>query len=373
MPAPFQVVIAGHLCLDIIPTFSAEAGRDDPLPAPGQLRQVGPALVATGGPVSNVGLALHRLGIGTRLVGKVGDDALGRVVLELIRAHDPELAAGIVVAPGQATSYSIVLNLPDRDRSFLHCPGANDTFCAADLKMDEIAPGRLFHFGYPPIMARMYQGGGSELAAVLHAAKELNLTTSLDMAMVDPDSPAGQADWQAILRTALPSVDLFLPSIEETLLLLWRSEFDRLAGRGPLLAQITLPLLHELSTTLLGWGAKMVGFKMGRRGMYLRTAGAGRLAELGKAAPANLQSWGDREIWSPVFQVTQVHGTTGAGDATIAGFLAALLRGCSPEETLTFACAVGACSVQAADALSGIRTWEETWQRIRAGWTRAAL
>jgi sugar/nucleoside kinase (ribokinase family) len=64
-------------------------------------------------------------------------------------------------------------------------------------------------------------------------------------------------------------------------------------------------------------------------------------------------------------------GTTGAGDATIAGFLAAVLRNASPERALTIAAAVGACNVEAADALSGVRTWEETLARIDAGWQRA--
>ncbi len=361
-----QAVVAGHLCLDIIPTFTAPDAEE--LPAPGQLSQVGQAILSTGGLVSNTGLALHRLGVSTRLIGKVGDDAFGKIVLDLIRAQDPELSDGIIVARGEATSYSIVLSLPNRDRSFLHCPGANDTFCASDLDADDIAPARLFHFGYPPIMAQMYRHNGRELAEIFRAVKDLGVTTSLDMAMVDPRSAAGQADWQTILRATLPHVDIFLPSIEEALLLLWRSEFERLSGRGALLDQITPALLHELSSTLLAWGAKIVGFKMGNRGMYLETAGD--LAALGKAAPSAIDAWRQRELWSPVFQVSRFGGTTGAGDAAIAGFLAALLAGCTPEETLTFACAVGACSVQAADALSGITGWEETWAQIRSGWQR---
>ena len=30
---------------------------------------------------------------------------------------------------------------------------------------------------------------------------------------------------------------------------------------------------------------------------------------------------------------------------------------------------VGASCVEAPDALSGLRSWEETWQRIHSGWT----
>ena len=45
----------------------------------------------------------------------------------------------------------------------------------------------------------------------------------------------------------------------------------------------------------------------------------------------------------------------------------------APHETLTAAVAVGACNVEAADALSGIRSWEETLRRVAGGWARHAL
>jgi hypothetical protein len=35
--------------------------------------------------------------------------------------------------------------------------------------------------------------------------------------------------------------------------------------------------------------------------------------------------------------------------------------------------AVGACNVEAADALGGIRTWEETLARIASGWPRRQM
>ncbi len=66
-------------------------------------------------------------------------------------------------------------------------------------------------------------------------------------------------------------------------------------------------------------------------------------------------------------------GTSGSGDATIAGFLASLLRDMTPEEAVNAAVAVGACNVEAADTLSGIRSWEETMRRVAAGWLRHEL
>jgi sugar/nucleoside kinase (ribokinase family) len=112
--------------------------------------------------------------------------------------------------------------------------------------------------------------------------------------------------------------------------------------------------------------------KIGDRGLYLRTANAAILARMGSSSIVDVAAWSDRELWAPCF-ATQVAGTTGSGDATIAGFLMGLLRGMIPDETLQAACAVGACNVEAVDALSGIRSWPETEERIAAGWPRLPI
>jgi sugar/nucleoside kinase (ribokinase family) len=135
---------------------------------------------------------------------------------------------------------------------------------------------------------------------------------------------------------------------------------------------VTPALLHDLSSEILGWGARIVAIKLGERGLYLRVGPASSLEQLGRARPPDLAAWAGFEGWAPCFQV-QVAGTTGAGDATIAGFLSALLRGLSPLEAVTAAVAVGACNVEAPDALSGLRSWEETLGRVRAGWPRRPL
>jgi sugar/nucleoside kinase (ribokinase family) len=205
----------------------------------------------------------------------------------------------------------------------------------------------------------MFADKGVQLTEIFRRVKALGLTTSLDMALPDPDSPAGRADWFAILTNTLPLVDIFLPSLDETLHMLGRNT------KPPLSAQ----LLHEVSDELLAMGAKMVGLKLGEHGLYLRTAPADVLQNMGRACPTDPAAWGNYEAWQPCFQVDVV-GTTGSGDATIAGFLAAFLRDMSPAEAMTTALAVGACNVEAPDALGGIRSWGETMQRIIAGWSR---
>ena len=353
-----EAIVAGHLCLDIIPDLSAHAaGQFDAAFQPGWLVHAGPAATSTGGAVSNTGLALHRLGIETRLLARVGADQFGRTIKQMLAEHAPALADGIVTSTGTSTSYSIVISPPGSDRRFLHHPGANDDFNADDVRDEDVRDARLFHFGYPPLMAHMFADNGAELTEMFRRVKSLGLTTSLDMAFPDPDSNAGRADWRSILKNTLPHVDIFLPSLDEILFMLGRKKDIPLSA----------PLLREVSDGLLAMDTKMVVLKLGERGLYLRAAPLDVLHKLGRACPPQLTGWANYEGWSPCFQV-KVVGTTGSGDATVAGFLAALLRGLSPDKALAAALAVGACSVEAADALSGIRSWDETWKRINAGW-----
>ncbi|MEI7435264.1 MAG: carbohydrate kinase family protein [bacterium] len=361
-----DVVVAGHVCLDIIPTFPDCAGTLAETLVPGKLVNVGPAVMGTGGAVSNVGLALHRLGVTPRLMGKVGRDAFGGIVLEMLGRRDDALTGSMIVADDVATSYTVVINPPGADRIFLHCPGANDAFGADDVHSGAIAGVRLFHFGYPPLMYRMYADGGVELASMFRRVQALGVVTSLDLARPDPASPAGRADWRAILTRALPHVDIFEPSLEEILYMLDRPAYDRLlAGQPPDSAQ-----LRRTTDELLAMGAAIVALKLGDQGLLLRTTSdAVRLESLTRVLRLDAGQWRDRELLAPCF-VVQVVGTTGSGDATIAGLLAALLRGEAPEEAVTAAVAVGACSIEQADATSGIPAWDQIQTRISSGWAR---
>jgi sugar/nucleoside kinase (ribokinase family) len=364
-----DAVVAGHICLDIIPALTGRTFTFDP----GKLVEVGPAISSTGGPVSNTGMALHRLGIRTRLMGKVGADPFGRMILDIVEAFSPELARGMIQVPGEVTSYSIILSPRGADRMFLHCPGCNDTFGADDIDYAILRSARLFHFGYPPLMKRMTLENGRELADLLRRAKEAGATTSLDMCMPDPGGYGGTVIWPAVIEASLPYVDIYMPSLEETLVMSYPDKYGTLVELQEecIVARMT-ELLSGVSRDLLSLGPAIVGLKLGARGLYLRSGDIGRLARLGRARPRNETDWANRELWSPCFK-TSVVGTTGAGDATIAGFSAALLRGNSPESCLTMACAVGACNVEAADALSGVRSWEETLLRVQGGWLRNEL
>ncbi len=365
-----RVVVAGHICVDIIPTFEERADGAVTTLVPGELVHIGPAVVATGGAASNTGLAMHRLGSPTTIIGKISDDLFGQAILNVLSSRDPSLTEGMVYTDDAPTSYTIVISPPGTDRSFLHCPGANDTFGPEDIDIEKLGGVCLFHFGYPPLMQRMYADGGYELTEMLKKVHDAGIVTSLDLAHIDMGSEAGQIDWRKLLTMALKEVDLFVPSLDEVYPVLQPARFQA-ATENPgnsFMDSVDTTLLRELADELIEMGAAIVCLKMGEQGIYLRTTkNPERLTMITELSFSD--EWLGREQLAPAFAVEMV-GTTGAGDCAIAGFLSGIVRGQTPEQSLTSAVAAGSSNVEQADALSGIPSWGELQQRIRHGWDK---
>jgi sugar/nucleoside kinase (ribokinase family) len=363
-----DVLVAGHASLDLYPQLYHQVRFE-----PGRLVIVGPVSFSPGGAVTNTGVALHRLGVDVRLVGKVGTDLFGRTLLEALEQRGAGLAGDMIVSASAVTSYTIVINPPGLDRSFLHCPGANETFNPQDIPDALLAGIRLFHFGYPPLMPQMFADNGALLRQMFSRIRSAGSATSLDTCAPDPDSEAGRADWEKVLALTLPFVDIFAPSIDELLFMLDHPAHLRLRKDG-LSATVDRARLAELGDQLIAMGACVAAIKLGDQGLYLQTAAdADRVGELSRRLGLRPEAWVRQTVLAPCFLPNVVAGTTGSGDATIAGLLAAMLRGASPLDAATAATAVGACSVEAIDPTSGIPEWPSIANRISGGWKRCEL
>ncbi len=364
-----RVIAAGHICIDITPVFPHHqlCSRVGDLLEPGKLIHVEQADVHPGGSVANTGLALKILGVDVTLMGKIGKDAFGAMVEQLLARHG---VGGLLVDSNSSTSYSVVLAIPGIDRIFLHNPGANDTFSNQDIPEDALTDTALFHFGYPPLMRRMYQNDGAELTSIFRRMKEKGIATSLDFAAIDPNSEAGKANWNVILANVLPCTDFFVPSFEELCFMLDRERYERLAAKG---GDMTEGLdvaadVKPLADRLLELGCKAVLIKCGTTGMYYCTANRATMERVGARLGLDAGRWAGQAGFQPCFQADIVRSGTGAGDTSIAAFLAAVLQGKTPSECAALAAAEGACSVTAYDALSGLKPLEYLEARIKAGW-----
>ena len=85
---------------------------------------------------------------------------------------------------------------------------------------------------------------------------------------------------------------------------------------------------------------------------------------MGRLRPADEANWDSRELWSPSFSIDHIVSATGAGDSSIAGFIAAMIRRHSLEECLARANSAGWQNLTSLDALSGLKSWRQIEENI---------
>lgn len=264
-----------------------------------------------GGCTLNTALALRKLGFRPDLVVRVGGDALGEFLMEEIRR------AGLStnwVTMGGRTSVCLVLVGSDGKRSFLYAPRASEELLIEDVPEDLRRWDWVHASG---VMKAVHM----DWAELFWRAKAWGAYTSVG---VEYD-PGGR--WAERIRGFLPHLDY---------LFLNRFEGEQITGeREP----------EDMAEILRSWGVGAVLITLGRDGCYVA---------------------GEEEGYVRGFEVEEVDGT-GAGDAFVAGFLAARARGWELTGSARVANACGALAVGTVGATAGVRGWEETirWMRSR--------
>jgi sugar/nucleoside kinase (ribokinase family) len=216
-------------------------------------------------------------------------------------------------------------------------------------------------------MKGMFSDGGEELIEIFKKVKAAGVTTSIDMALPDLNSEAGQFHWEPLLEKLLPYVDITVPSIEEMFLMLERDrylEYIKELGGRDFLESLDIDLVSSIGHKLLDMGVSIVGLKCGEYGIFGFTGDEASIRELGTAAPADPANWSNRELYAESYHVDDVLSSTGAGDNSFGGFLAALLRGLSFEDALNIACMAGANATRAYSAVGGAVTLEKMQEQI---------
>jgi sugar/nucleoside kinase (ribokinase family) len=328
-----KVAVVGHLCVDIRPELS-----QPPTLEPGTLRQVGPVTIALGGAVANTGRVLAVLGVPVVGWGAVGSDDLGTIItahLGRIPGFDfrPQ-----TVAVG--SSYTIVLESPQVDRSFWNYPGSNAALDLGAVSLDGLD---LLHFGYPSLMPGVCADGGAALVELFTRANGVGIATSLDLAWIDPGSDAGSVDWPSFLERILPVTDVLAPSYDDLACIF---DLPETFGTGAV-----TPLVERL----LGHGAGIVMVTGGADGIVLGAGDAGRLDRLaiGGLRP---DEWAGVRLHAPARTLARVSTTTGAGDAATAGLLSGLRAGLGPQAAVERAVEVAAAVIEqgGTEAFTGI-------------------
>ena len=283
-----------------------------------------------GGCVANTGGDLAALGAAVDVVGDAGDDELGTLLVALLRARGTRTDQ-LRLLDGRSTSYSLVFEPGGQDRSFWHHVGANAEF---DGSAVDLSGADLLHVGYPSLLPALIADGGAPLAALLERARTAGITTSLDLAVIDPASPAAREDWAAAAGARAAARRRLQPE--------HRRSADRAAprcGRRPL-----RPPAHGADAPRARRGDRDA--HRGRPAVCCSaTADATRLRDAGAvfARPATAE-WAGQEHFTPPPPV-EVRTTLGAGDAATAGLLYGLLEDLDPREALELAARTAAARV----------------------------
>ena len=291
--------------------------RPVPLTQPiggGRLFHVDPIEATTGGLVCNTGLGLARLGLSVAAASLVGDDPWGGLIRARLLAGGIDTAS-LEAAPALATSTTAVLIEASGERSFAHHVGACVAIDLAWIRrqLPLLKRAEWVILGYAGLLPGLEPDLAKAVAALRGAGCRVALETGGAGGRLEDVAPA------------LPSVDLYVPSLDEAA-----------AQTGCTDPRAIIRRYRELGA------AGLVGVKLGSRGTLLSPS-PGEVHEIPcVAAPG------------PVVD------TTGAGDALLAGLVAGIVRGMQPVAACLLGAANAACCVTAAGATAGLRSFEET-------------
>ncbi len=301
-----DIVCVGILVADVL-------GKTvNSFPEKGKLALVDRMSLQIGGCAANVVIDLAKLGLGSTIIGKIGDDNFGKFLLETLNSNKVNIS-GLKLDNNVSTSASMVMISSDGERSILHSFGANAKFCFDDINLDIIKKSKILLIAGTFLMPD-FDGDGTE--KLLKYAKENNVICCMDTAW---DS---KGQWIRKIGSSLKFLDWFMPSYDEAC---------EMTGE-------TRP--EDIAQFFNIKGVRNIVIKMGDKGCFVK--------------PEN-----ENGYLLPAFNNVKVIDTSGAGDSFCAGFITGLYKGWDILKCANFANAVGAHCVMNVGTTTGIKSIKE--------------
>ena len=285
------IVALGEMLIDFAPVAADAAGY--------------PTLKAQpGGAPCNFLAALQKYGCSTAMIGKVGDDRFGRLLVKTAADCGIE-TRGIIKDAAVFTTMAIVTLDAEGNRefSFARKPGADTCLTEHEADYSLIDTCRVFHFGTLSLTDEPARTATQKAVAYAKARGKL---ISFDPNLRPQLWPSQDVMVQTLNRLAAKA-DMVLPGTAE----------------GKILMGSDDP--KEINAFYLQNGAKAVVTKCGGDGAFVSTK--------------------DEEYMVPGFKVETVVDTVGAGDGFAAGVITALMEGLPLKESVRRGTAIGAIQV----------------------------
>ena len=195
----YDVVALGELLIDFAPKSVNEEGY--------------PTLAANpGGAPGNFLAALNMYGCKTAMIGKVGDDMFGRLLIKTLQNAGIE-TKGVLMDENQFTTLAFVSldKSGNRDFSFARKPGADTCLTPDEIDESLIADAKVFHFG---TLSLTNEPAASATRKAIELAKAHGLLISLDPNLRKP-LWKNEADAKAAIEWSLHQADIVKISDEE--------------------------------------------------------------------------------------------------------------------------------------------------------------
>lgn len=265
--------------------------RDSDVQAP---LVAGKYLAEPGGKGANVARAAARLGSDVSLVGRIGDDAFGRLCLEAIGSDGVD-TTGALVTPNVPTGFVAIALEDGLHRSLLFAPGANDL-----LTWDDVEPHVSGITAADIIVAQ------AEVPAdTLHRLADHTSSSGAGF-FVDPTPP------ERVTTDLLERAHVITPDLAEAAALVGRRDTSTL---WPRLA----------AEELIAAGARRVVIKLGDRGAVL--ADETGIIEVPTLETRAVDETGAGDVFMATLAVCRVEGVDWAEATRIANAASALSVG----------------------------------------------
>ena len=304
-----SVVVLGSINMDLT-TYVPR------LPAPGETLFGSRFITVPGGKGFNQAVAAGRLGTATHFVGRVGEDAFGRGVMDLI-ADEPVDISGILVDPHSSTGLAVISVDEQAENSIIVISGAN---MAHDAQ--EVARCRAALRQAKVLLLQLESPLDVSLAAA-QAAREAGAWIVLDPAPAKPLPPK-----------AYRLCHMLTPN---------EVEAETLVGFRPTNREEAA----QAAAILCERGVETAVIKLGAQGVYY-------------------QSGSERGFVEP-FSVKAID-TVAAGDAFNGGLAVALAEERPLAEAIRWGAAAGALATTKAGASSAMPTRAELGMLIKIDW-----
>ena len=220
----YDVIALGELLIDFAPQSVNEAGY--------------PVLSANpGGAPGNFLAALSKYGCRTAMIGKVGEDAFGKLLIKTLNSAGID-TAGVITDPSVFTTLAFVsLDASgNRDFSFARKPGADTCLTPEEVSESLISEAKVFHFG---TLSLTDEPAASATRRAVELAGKHGLLISVDPNLRKPLWKS-EEDAKAAIGRSLRQADIVKISDEE---------IDWLWGLSP--EKGAQKLLEEYSVSLV--------------------------------------------------------------------------------------------------------------------------